>query len=184
MALSLSNSIPLYYFATLLLLATTTFAALPCYFPDQTTIAPIQVPCNSSASNTTSSASACCRDTPNTYCLSNGLCLSNGQTYRGSCTDKTWGAEGCPKDCVDREFLDIGFAVAALMGSQNDRLRHWRYPHAEAPVTISAGLAIAPSTILPITVLGTSFFVMIKNRTLHQSLRPLFPLSLLYRQSL
>ena len=94
----------LHLFLLCLLIARTILANnLPCYFPDETTIANKHIQCNSSASNAAADASACCRDDPSSYCVNNGLCLMNGQMYRGSCTDKTFKSPSCAQECLAGE---------------------------------------------------------------------------------
>lgn len=63
-----------------------------CYYPDGTE-AP-DTPCNSTAEQ-----SACCGSSA--YCLANGLCLGDGGTSRGSCTDESWEDDSCPQYCRD-----------------------------------------------------------------------------------
>ena len=64
------------------------FCAGICYYPDQETIAPQDVPCRGG---------------------SNGLCMRNNDTLdvnsadeyvRGSCTDKNWRSAACPSFCI------------------------------------------------------------------------------------
>lgn len=68
-----------------------------CYFPDGS-VAPSDTPCP----NIGSSASCCGQDS---YCLSNGLCavIFRMSYARGSCTDPTWKAIGCPNVCLGGE---------------------------------------------------------------------------------
>lgn len=95
---------------TLSLLCTSDVSAeIPCYYPDGFTIAPLHIPCNSSALGTPQSATACCRNYTNNYCLSNGLCYYDGVLSRGSCTDKTWKSPSCAQDCTtERKNASIG----------------------------------------------------------------------------
>ena len=87
--------------AIFLLLCTTGISAeIPCYYPDGSTIAPLHIPCNTSALGTPQSASACCRNYSNAYCVSNGLCYEDGVLSRGSCTDKSWKSPSCAQDCT------------------------------------------------------------------------------------
>lgn len=66
-----------------------------CYWPNGGGTAKDHIPCK-----TTSGQSACCKS--DHYCFDNGLCLDNSQmtTYRGSCTDRSWGSSACAKYCL------------------------------------------------------------------------------------
>lgn len=93
----------------IILRATVTLAEISCYYPDGYTIAPLHIPCNSSAVGTPKSATACCRDYPNAYCVSNGLCYDEGVLSRGSCTDKTWKSPSCAQECTrERRNASVG----------------------------------------------------------------------------
>ena len=80
-----------------------TAAEMTCYYPD-TTVATGHIPCNATASNTSSDASACCNDSKNGYCLANGLCWDDGILSRGSCTDKNWAAPSCAQWCQQGRY--------------------------------------------------------------------------------
>lgn len=78
------------------------FCAGICYYPDQETIAPQDVPCRGGSGD-----SPCCG--PGYACVSNGLCMRNNDTLdvnsadeyvRGSCTDKNWRSAACPSFCI------------------------------------------------------------------------------------
>ena len=80
-------------------------ASVQCWFPDGTTPTVDQIPCNSSASDSVGSGSACCLNHPNDYCMANGLCFGTGIVYRGSCTDKSWNSPACSQACSGMIFL-------------------------------------------------------------------------------
>lgn len=65
-----------------------------CWYPDGMTQSQDK-PCNASAA-----ASSCCNE--DDMCLDNGLCLHFGIISRGSCTDKTWTSDSCPRYCTDQ----------------------------------------------------------------------------------
>lgn len=88
-------------------------AEIPCYYPDGFTIAPLHTPCNTSASDTPQSASSCCRNYANAYCVSNGLCYDEGVLSRGSCTDKTWKSPSCPQVCTTGLVIFCQFLTQA-----------------------------------------------------------------------
>ena len=66
-----------------------------CYFPDGSP-AMSDTPCGTGLN------SACCA--AGSYCLSNGLCITNMILNRGSCTDPSWTAEECAPYCLDCRF--------------------------------------------------------------------------------
>ena len=82
------------------ILSTVIVAELTCYYPD-TTVATGHIPCNATASDTPTDASACCSGYGNEYCLANGLCLFDGTLSRGSCTDKNWASPSCSQWCLN-----------------------------------------------------------------------------------
>lgn len=82
-------------------------ASTICYFPDGETVAPVDYPCNASAS-----VSPCCG--PDSWCLDNGLCYHSGIISRGSCTDQNWGV-GCAQYCSSGRLHPI-----ALFASLTD----------------------------------------------------------------
>jgi hypothetical protein len=63
-----------------------------CYYPDKS-IASNDLPC------TNSTVSACCAS--DSYCLDNGLCITDMVLNRGSCTDQTWKSAECAQYCQD-----------------------------------------------------------------------------------
>ncbi|KAK7935887.1 hypothetical protein PG985_001382 [Apiospora marii] len=65
-----------------------------CYYPNGK-VAADDLPCNPN-----SDVSPCCGNGLGWVCMENGLCLApQGNTIRGSCTDKNWG-EGCTRFCL------------------------------------------------------------------------------------
>ena len=82
------------------ILSTVIVAELTCYYPD-TTVATGHIPCNATASDTPTDASACCFGYGNDYCLANGLCWFDGILSRGSCTDKDWASPSCSQWCLN-----------------------------------------------------------------------------------
>ena len=80
------------------LTATPTAKATPsttatCWYPDQSTEATNDRPCNSG-----NGFSACCG--ADNICLSNGYCILGGVFInRGSCTDQSWKDGACPQQC-------------------------------------------------------------------------------------
>ena len=86
-------------FSSVLALAafTTTSLAQQCYYPSGK-VATADIPCSTSSDKT-----HCCGKTG--ICLSNGYCMETSEDsgplglYRGSCTDRNWGAS-CPQKCL------------------------------------------------------------------------------------
>jgi hypothetical protein len=85
---------------TLLLLSTLAahLSAETCYLPNGSAIGGLRV-CDPSAP-----ASACCA--LGDECTTNGFCKAgndgdNNWLWRGTCTDKTWESDSCPKYCYD-----------------------------------------------------------------------------------
>ncbi|KAJ5815408.1 hypothetical protein N7474_007185 [Penicillium riverlandense] len=69
-------------------------ASRKCWFPGENVQDTLGFPC------TSEEGSACCGQ--DAICLTNGLCLNLQQPYvlsRGSCTDKSWTSNNCPKYC-------------------------------------------------------------------------------------
>lgn len=88
----------------IILYATVTLAEIQCYYPDGFTIAPVHIPCDSSALGTPKWALACCRSDPNAYYISNSLCYNNRVLSRESCTDETWGSHDYAQICTKSWF--------------------------------------------------------------------------------
>ena len=91
-------------FLTFLSLSFLPFCNAICYYPVGLRRAPQDVPCLGGTDPT-----FCCA--PAYTCLSNGLCMEKNETHdalsvdkyvRGSCTDQTWRAAGCPSFCIRR----------------------------------------------------------------------------------
>lgn len=84
------------------LTATPTAKATPsntatCWYPDKSTEATNDRPCNSGNEG---GFSACCG--ADNICLSNGYCILGGVFInRGSCTDQSWSDKACPQQCRD-----------------------------------------------------------------------------------
>ncbi|KAG8671799.1 hypothetical protein FPOAC2_05157 [Fusarium poae] len=79
------------------------FAANKCYYPNG--IEANDFPCDPDAKN-----SVCCGGGLGTVCLSNKLCIgADGNTLRGSCTDKNWASPECAMYCLgaDRGGTDL-----------------------------------------------------------------------------
>lgn len=83
----------LFLFLALLAGLTSASSGPTCYMPDKKTTAVVDIPC------TNATYSACCP--PDSYCLQNGLCLTNLTLSRGSCTDQTWTSPICAQYCQD-----------------------------------------------------------------------------------
>jgi hypothetical protein len=73
-----------------------------CYYPNGLEAANDH-PCDPSDTN-----SACCGGGLGAVCLTNKLCRSpDGNTIRGSCTDKSWASADCPQYCLGAsEYLE------------------------------------------------------------------------------
>ncbi|KAM5368601.1 hypothetical protein ACJA88_010951 [Fusarium oxysporum] len=70
------------------------FAANECYYPNG--LEAEDHPCDPNAKQ-----SVCCSGGLGTVCLSNKLCIGgNGNTVRGSCTDKNWESPECAMFCL------------------------------------------------------------------------------------
>lgn len=83
----------------ILLLTTVTPVISMCYYPDGT-IETHAVPCSPTGD------SQCCASSKG-ICLSNGHCMDFLQPFgiwRGSCTDRDWGAS-CPQTCLSCKSL-------------------------------------------------------------------------------
>ncbi|KAH7121730.1 hypothetical protein B0J13DRAFT_512381 [Dactylonectria estremocensis] len=72
----------------------TTLAASQCYYPNGDKAS--DFPCDPDADE-----SVCCGGGLGSVCMSNKLCLgSNGNTVRGSCTEKDWASSECAMYCL------------------------------------------------------------------------------------
>lgn len=86
------------------------FARSQCYYPNGD-LAKNSRPCDI----TNDALTVCCEAGYN--CLENKVCQSDedtnsttvelGDLERGSCTDKTWKAPGCPKFCYGMYFVNL-----------------------------------------------------------------------------
>ncbi|SPJ85628.1 uncharacterized protein FTOL_11409 [Fusarium torulosum] len=86
-----------------LFLLQTCLAADECYYPNG--IEADDSPCDPDAKE-----SVCCSGGLGTVCLSNKLCIgADGNTMRGSCTDKNWASPECAMLCLgaDRGGTDL-----------------------------------------------------------------------------
>ncbi|RGP63541.1 hypothetical protein FLONG3_9847 [Fusarium longipes] len=82
----------------------TCLAASKCYYPNG--IEANDFPCDPDAEE-----SVCCSGGLGTMCLSNKLCIgADGNTLRGSCTDKNWASPECAMFCLDKWLRGSGGA--------------------------------------------------------------------------
>ncbi|RGP65475.1 hypothetical protein FSPOR_7272 [Fusarium sporotrichioides] len=80
--------------------------ASKCYYPNG--IEANDFPCDPDAEE-----SVCCSGGLGTVCLSNKLCIgADGNTLRGSCTDKNWASPECAMFCLGTVFIDESTSTA------------------------------------------------------------------------
>ena len=86
-------------------------AAQTCYYPDGS-VSERDTPCRATSQG---QASECCAWLD--VCLDNSLCLAQdgGEVIsRGTCTDRSWQSDQCPKYCQDGIFPTISCAMREM----------------------------------------------------------------------
>ena len=94
---------------------TTPSSTLPCWYPDKSTAATDDRPCNNGNEG---GFSACCGQ--DNICLTNGYCILGGVFInRGSCTDQSWSDGACPQQCREGALSNTAcFARCSLESSR------------------------------------------------------------------
>lgn len=84
--------------ATVVSLGLGTVRAWNCYLPAGNSDNKGMTPCNITLADTEAGSSCC---DPRDSCTTSGMCLGgSGMTYRGGCTDSSFGSPNCPAICI------------------------------------------------------------------------------------